>query len=109
MVIAWEELDTTTYNTTLPEMATWVDWLAETYRPPTQVLPPCWYAHPAILEDLSHLWTGWFITRHPLSGVGMIGLEWDARREHTFSAYAMLSLHQDVRVAHTPRSALDDH
>jgi len=109
MVIAWEELDTTTYNTTLPEMATWVDWLAETYRPPTQVLPPCWYAHPAILEDLSHLWTGWFITRHPLSGVGMIGLDWDARREHTFSAYAMLSLHQDVRVAHTPRSALDDH
>ena len=84
MVIAWEELDTTTYSATLARMAAWVDWLAEVYRPPTQVLPPCWYAHPAILEDLGHLWTGWLITRHPLSGVGMIGLDWDSRREHTF-------------------------
>src|SRR3954454_2981660 len=65
-------------------MATWVDWLAKTYRPPTQVLPHCWYAHPAILEDLGHLWTGWLITRHPLSEDGMIGLDWDTRREHTF-------------------------
>jgi len=65
MVIAWEELDTTTYTDTLTKMATWVDWLAETYRPPTQVLPPRWYAHTAILGDLGHLWTGWLITRHP--------------------------------------------
>src|SRR6478752_405859 len=35
MVIAWEELDTTTYNTTLPEMATWVDRLV--HHPPPAV------------------------------------------------------------------------
>ena len=84
MVIAWEALDATTYTTTLHQLAAWVDWLVNTYEPPTQVIPPCWYAHPAQLEDLGHLWTGWLITRHPLSGVGMIGLDWDTRREHTF-------------------------
>jgi len=45
------------------------------------VIPPCWFTHPGIREDLGHLWTGWLLTRHPDAGVGMTGLDWDARRE----------------------------
>ncbi len=85
MVIAWEALDPDAYTTTVRALAAWVHWLVETYRPPTQIIPPCWYAHPGILEDLGHLWTGWLITRHPLSGVGMTGLDWDTRRDTTFT------------------------
>ena len=83
MVICWEELDATSHATTLDELTQWLGWLRRTYRIPATVFPPCWYAHPGIREELGHLWTGWLVTRHPDAGVGMIGLDWDARREQT--------------------------
>lgn len=45
------------------------------------MLPPCWFAHLGIREDVGHLWTGWLLTRHPDADVGMISLDWDHRRE----------------------------
>ena len=49
------------------------------------MIPPCWFTHPGIREDLGHLWTGWLLTRHPDAGVGMTGLDWDARREQAIA------------------------
>ena len=83
MVIRWNELDPAGYEHTLTALADWITWLQTTYRIPATVIPPCWYAHPGHVEDLGHLWTGWLLTRHPDAGVGMIGLDWDSRRDQT--------------------------
>ncbi len=85
MVICWDDLDPAGYSTTLDALSRWLQWFRSTYRVPATVFPPCWYTHPGIREDLGHLWTGWLITRHPDAGVGMIGLDWDSRREQAVS------------------------
>jgi hypothetical protein len=81
MVVCWDDLIPDTYTQQLADLADWIGWLRATYRIPATVLPPCWFTHPALREDIGHLWTGWLLTRHPDAGVGMIGLDWDQRRE----------------------------
>jgi len=81
MVVCWDDLDPTTYTCRLTELADWIGWFRATYRIPATALPPCWFAHPGIREDIGHLWTGWLLTRHPDAGVGMIGLDWDSRKD----------------------------
>ena len=83
--INWDVLDSAAYARTLRELSEWVGWLRHTYRVPATVVPPCWFAHPGIREELGHLWTGWLVTIHPDAGVGMIGLDWDARRDQVIS------------------------
>ena len=85
MVVCWDDLDPTTYTHQLTDLADWITWLRATYRIPATVIPPCWFTHPGIREDIGHLWTGWLLTRHPDAGVGMIGLDWDQRRDATIS------------------------
>ena len=85
MVICWDELDPTTYASTLEELSRWLVWFRRVYRVPSTVFPPCWFTHPGIREELGHLWTGWLVTRHPDAGVGMIGLDWDSRREQAIT------------------------
>ncbi len=81
MVVCWDDLPPDEYTHQLAELADWIGWLRSTYRIPSTVLPPCWFTHPGLREDIGHLWTGWLLTRHPDAGVGMIGLDWDQRRE----------------------------
>jgi hypothetical protein len=81
MVVCWDDLPADEYTSTLADLADWIGWLRGTYRIPATVIPPCWFTHPALREDIGHLWTGWLLTRHPDAGVGMIGLDWDQRRE----------------------------
>ena len=85
MVICWDELDPAGYVRTLRDLADWIDWFRRTYRVPATVIPPCWFTHPGLREDLGHLWIGWLLTRHPDAGVGMTGLDWDARREQAIA------------------------
>lgn len=85
MVVCWDDLDPTTYTHQLTELADWITWFRATYRIPATVIPPCWFTHPGIREDVGHLWTGWLLTRHPDAGVGMIGLDWDQRRDAAIS------------------------
>ena len=84
-VVCWDDLDPTTYTHQLTELADWISWLRVTYRIPATVIPPCWFTHPGLREDIGHLWTGWLLTRHPDAGVGMIGLDWDQRRDAAIS------------------------
>jgi hypothetical protein len=81
MVVCWDDLPADAYTHTLADLADWIGWLRATYRIPATVIPPCWFTHPALREDIGHLWTGWLLTRHPDAGVGMIGLDWDQRRD----------------------------
>lgn len=79
--IPWELLGASDYRTALTDLGSWLAWLVPTYRIPPSVIPPCWFQHPGLIEELGHLWTGWRVTQHPDSGMGMVGLEWDGHRE----------------------------
>lgn len=81
--IPWELLGASDYRTALTGLGSWLAWLVPTYRIPPSVIPPCWFLHPGLIEELGHLWTGWRITRDPDSGVGTVGLDWDSHRERT--------------------------
>jgi hypothetical protein len=85
MVVCWDDLDPTTYPSLLSALADWITWFRATYRIPATVIAPCWFNHPGIREDIGHLWTGWQLTRHPDAGVGMIGLDWDQRKDATIN------------------------
>jgi len=80
--IPWELLGASDYRTALTDLGSWLAWLVPTYRIAPSVIPPCWFLHPGLIEELGHLWTGWRVTRHPDYGVGMAGLDWDGHREH---------------------------
>lgn len=79
--VPWDSLSATDYRSAITDLGSWLVWLVPTYRIPPSVIPPCWFLHPGLIEELGHLWTGWRVTRHPESGVGMVGLEWDGHRE----------------------------
>ena len=79
--IPWDLLSANDYRSALEGLGSWLEWLVPTYRIPPSVVPPCWFLHNGVIEELGHLWTGWQVTRHPESGIGMVGLEWDNHRE----------------------------
>lgn len=83
--IPWELLGASDYHTALTDLASWLAWLVPTYRVPPSVIPPCWFLHPGLIEELGHLWTAWRVTRHPEAGLGMVGLDWDSHRERATS------------------------
>jgi hypothetical protein len=59
----WAAMDDPTYVDSLRDLARWVaDILLARYPHARVVLPPCWPAHPAAVEELDWLywdWTGW--------------------------------------------------
>lgn len=79
--IPWELLGASDYRAALTDLGSWLAWLVPTYRIPPSVVPPCWFLHAGLIEELGHLWTGWQVTRHPESGMGMVGLDWDGHRD----------------------------
>lgn len=85
MVVAWERLDASEFETEIGLLDEWVHWLIGTYFIDPQTIPHCWYLHVDLREELSHLHTGWLMTRHPQAGVGAIALEWDRHREATLA------------------------
>lgn len=46
---------------TATELAVWVKWLFDAYRPalPADVLPTCWAEHPGLVAELLTLWHCW--------------------------------------------------
>ncbi len=79
--IPWELLGASDYRTALEDLGSWLAWLVPAYRIPPSVIAPCWFLHSGVIEELGHLWTGWRVTRHPESGMGVVGLEWDNHRD----------------------------
>lgn len=49
----------------------WVRWWVARYGVSTSYVPPCWYLHPRLVEELSALWTAWtlwFDSMSPANG-----------------------------------------
>ena len=72
LVVCWDDLDPSSYTRELSDLADWISWLRATYRIPATVLPPCWFTHSSIREDIGHLWTGWLLTRHPDAAINRL-------------------------------------
>ncbi|MBL7501546.1 hypothetical protein [Frankia nepalensis] len=53
----WEDLAPDQLRHTWHELGTWVRWLCARYR--VDDIPPCWYQHGDLVEELTALWLAW--------------------------------------------------
>jgi hypothetical protein len=103
--VCWKVLDPETATREWPTMAEWVRWLANRYVLSPRTIPPCWYHHGGMLEELSALRTGWLAAFAP-DAAGSAPLDWHAafaatrgRLEETVSRSGCTK--DDHRVDHT--------
>ena len=41
------------------ELRDWVEWLVERYSLDHRIVPPCWFLHGALVDELTALWGAW--------------------------------------------------
>jgi len=63
--VCWATLDQATAAHQCAALGDWVRRLATRYALPTRTLPPCWYRHGGIVEELSALRSGWLAAYAP--------------------------------------------
>jgi hypothetical protein len=63
--VCWATLDRATAAHQWAALADWVRWLATRYALATRTIPPCWYRHGGIVEEVSALRTGWLAAYAP--------------------------------------------
>lgn len=59
----WENLDPEQTRGTWQAFGDWVRWLCERFR--LDDIPPCWYQHGDLVEELTALWLAWEGSYHP--------------------------------------------
>ncbi|QIZ97789.1 hypothetical protein [Leifsonia sp. PS1209] len=73
-VINWRTLDDADAPQVWAELRDWVTWFTHRYNLPIRKIPPCWYKHGALVEELSALRTAWLVSFDSLdAGYGPIG------------------------------------
>jgi hypothetical protein len=73
-VINWRTLDDTDAPSVWTDLRDWVTWFTHRYNLPARKIPPCWYKHGALVEELSALRTAWLVSYDSLdAGYGPIG------------------------------------
>lgn len=53
----WENLDPDQTRDTWQKLGHWVRWLCQRFR--IDDIPPCWYQHGDLVEELTALWLAW--------------------------------------------------
>lgn len=96
------------------ELVPWVRWFLDRYRIKADTVPPCWYRHGSMIEELSALHTAWLVA-YSSKAPGAAPLDW-----HSSLHYAIQRLqawtqeqgscrsvgkHED----HRPHPGWDDH
>lgn len=54
--VAWDDLDAAQAADTWEHLEDWVTWLVRRFRLRPRDVPPCWYLHGAVVEELTALW-----------------------------------------------------
>ncbi|GAA1448977.1 hypothetical protein [Leifsonia poae] len=73
-VINWRTLEDADAAQVWTELRDWVTWFTHRYNLPIRKIPPCWYKHGALVEELSALHTAWLVSYDSLdAGYGPIG------------------------------------
>lgn len=72
-IVNWRELPAVMAAETWTELRAWVDWFVVRYDQPAAVIPPCWYRHGRLVEELTALRTAHQVSFDPTdSGLGPI-------------------------------------
>ncbi|CUU60764.1 hypothetical protein Ga0074812_14710 [Parafrankia irregularis] len=81
----WEELEAEELRETWHELGAWVRWLCERFR--IDDIPPCWYLHGDLVEELTGLWLAWLGAYHAgaRSEDPVRWLDWLARARARFA------------------------
>ncbi|MEY9853502.1 hypothetical protein ABH923_003180 [Leifsonia sp. EB41] len=73
-VINWRTLDNVDAPDVWTDLREWVIWFTHRYDLPARKIPPCWFRHGALVEELSALHTAWLVSFDGLdAGYGPIG------------------------------------
>ena len=88
--VCWKILDRHAARREWRSLAEWVRWLVARYTLTPRTLPPCWYRHGGLVEELSALRTGWLAAFAP-DAPGSAPLDW-----HTMLAATRARLEESV-------------
>lgn len=63
-------LDVVDAQRTWAELKAWVEWLVKRYCLDHKVVPPCWFHHGALVDELTALWGAWLVAYWPMGSAG---------------------------------------
>ena len=73
-VINWRTLEDEDAPQVWTDLRSWVVWFTHRYNIAPRKIPPCWFKHGALVEELSALHTAWLVSYDSLdAGYGPIG------------------------------------
>jgi len=73
-VVNWRTLPDGDAPQVWTDLGAWVSWFIHRYNLPARKIPPCWFKHGALVEELSALHTAWLVSYDSLdAGFGPIG------------------------------------
>lgn len=73
-IVNWRDLKDADAPAVWRDLHKWVEWFLTRYEIPDQKIPPCWWQHPALVEELSALHTAWLVSFDQTDGgYGPIG------------------------------------
>lgn len=73
-VVNWRALEDVEAPHVWTDLRQWVVWFTLRYDLPPRKIPPCWYRHGPLVEELSALHTAWLVSYDALdAGYGPIG------------------------------------
>jgi len=73
-VISWRTLEDEDAPQVWTDLREWVIWFTHRYNLAPRKIPPCWFQHGALVEELSALHTAWLVSYDSLdAGYGPIG------------------------------------
>jgi hypothetical protein len=99
-VINWRTLQHDAAPAAWKELGEWVDWFTRRYSIPARKIPPCWYQHGALVEELSALHTAWLVSFDTMdAGYGPIG--WHERLAATLPRLTTW-YNGECQTGHTP-------
>ena len=75
--VCWPRLDHDAAVGAWHGLDAWIRWCVGRYGLDHRTIPPCWYQHGALVEELSALRTGWQAAHSP-TAPGNAPLEWHA-------------------------------
>lgn len=75
--VCWPRLDHDAALAAWHGLDSWIRWCVRRYGLDHRIIPPCWYQHGALVEELSALRTGWQAAHSP-TAPGNAPLEWHA-------------------------------
>jgi hypothetical protein len=75
--VCWRNLDSATAGREWIGLAEWVQFLTDRYALTPRTIPPCWYRHWPLVEELSALHTAW-ATAYAAGSPGTAPLDWHA-------------------------------